>query len=869
MIYLRTLVVLLFFFFILSGNVFSQDVKKYATKRIEGEPPRIDGLLDDAAWEQVSWDNEFTQFQPHNGAQPSQQTQFKILYDNDYIYVGIKALDDSPKEIVNRLARRDSFQGDWVEIAFDSYHDYNTAYSFSATVAGVKNDEIYSGDNFHTDKTWDPIWFLKTSIDSEGWIAEIKIPFTQLRFSDETNQIWGLQVKRFVYRKEERSLWQPISNEQSGYVSRFGELTGLKNIKPKRQADLTPYTVVSYESFEAESGNPFTDGTEFNGRIGLDAKIGISNNLTLDLTINPDFGQVEADPSEVNLTAFESYFEEKRLFFIEGRSIYNFPLRLGNGNDAADNLFYSRRIGKRTSYFPDEYSYIDMPENTSILGAAKITGKTKNGFSVGILESVTNKEFLQTSDENGNIEKYTTEPLTNYFVSRVEKEYNQGATKIGGMFTATNRKIEESYLDILPTAAYTGGFNFDHSWDNRKYNFSVKIMGSTIQGSENAISDLQTSSSRYFQRPDANHLDFNPNLTSLSGHAGYAWFGKLSNSGWNYIAWFSWQSPGFELNDLGFLRSADDLTQILWGEYKFPKPFGIFRRLGVEGSQSTSFDYSGKYLASNADFSLRGQLNNYWNFSIGSYVSSKSLEKTLLRGGPLFLSPPGYNVFASLSTDRRKKLSFNSFVSAFTGAENFKSRQNYSLGLSYRPLEHILINFHPRLSFNNNQLQYIDVLQISGQDKYFLAELEQKTFVAQLRVDYSLSPDFSIQFYGQPFISSGQYSNFKYVTNPVENQYSNRFKIIQPDVDYGVDLDNDGNTDGYLYNPDFKYLQFQSNLVARWEYSPGSTLYLVWSQNKTDYPESYAFDFTTDFEDMFSIFPHNVFLLKFSYRIPI
>ncbi len=852
-----------------AGNIFSQEKREYKTARIQGESPRIDGLIDDAAWKQMKWGNTFTQYQPFNGGKAALQTAFKILYDDDFLYIAIRAYDDSPEEIVNRMSRRDGFQGDWVEISFDSYHDYNTAYSFTATVAGVKNDELYTNDGFGHDRTWDPIWFLKTSIDKEGWVAEIKIPFTQLRFSEENEQVWGLQVKRFIHRKEERSLWQHIPNEQAGYVSRFGELHGLKNIKPKKQFDLTPYTVASFDSFDAEEGNPFTDGKDFGGRVGLDAKIGLTNNLTLDLTINPDFGQVEADPSEVNLSAFESYFQEKRMFFIEGRNTYSFPLRLGDGHGANDNLFYSRRIGKRPSYYPDSYSYIDTPQNTAILGAAKITGKTKNGLSIGILESVTNVEHGRISDANGNIQEYTAEPLTNYFVSRVEQEFNEGNTKVGGMFTATNRKIDDAHLNVLPTAAYSGGVNFDHAWNNKKYNLGVKLMGSHIQGDAAAISELQMASSRYYQRPDAEHMEYDPNMTSLSGNAGSAWLGKFTNGGWSYIAWFSWQSPGFELNDIGFSRYSDDMTEMLWTQYNAPKPFSIFRRLSIEISQATSFDYSGKYLAMSGNLGIRGQFTNFWSFGFGSNINTNSLEKTLLRGGPLFLSPAGLNAYIHISTDRKKNFSASGMISHFWGAENFKSRHNYSLTFTYRPMDNIRVSLRPSLRFTNNQLQYIDVLDIEGQDKYFLAEIDQKTFVTQLRIDYSFTPDFSLQFYGQPFVSTGEYSNFKYVTNPIADQYTDRFNIIQPDADYGVDITKDGNTDGYLYDPDFKFLQFQSNLVARWEYRPGSIVYLVWSQNKTDFPSTYAFDFNQDMEDMFSVFPHNVFLVKLSYRIPI
>lgn len=851
-----------------TGNIFSREKREYTTVRIQGESPRIDGLLDDAAWEQLEWGNTFTQYQPLNGGEAALQTAFKILYDDNFLYIAIRAFDDSPEEIVTRMSRRDGFQGDWVEIAFDSYHDFNTAYSFTATVAGVKNDELYTNDGSGHDRTWDPIWFLKTSIDDQGWIAEIKIPFTQLRFSAVSDQVWGLQIKRYIHRKDERSLWQHIPNEQAGYVSRFGELHGLKNIKPKKQFDLTPYMLGSYESFEADAGNPFTDGKEFNSRIGLDAKIGLTNNLTLDLTINPDFGQVEADPSQINLSAYETYLQEKRMFFIEGRNIYSFPLRLGGGG-ARNNLFYSRRIGKRPSNYPDGYNYIDAPESTSILGAAKITGKTKNGLSIGILESVTRAETAQLSDNNGNISKSTVEPLTNYFVTRIEKDYNKGDTKLGAIFTATNRKIEDAHLEVLPTAAYTGGINFDHSWNDKKYNFSFKLMGSQVFGDAAAIDRLQTSSSRYYQRPDADHLTYDPTMTSLNGHAGNVWVGQLSNSGWSAIAWLSWQSPGFEINDLGYLRSADDITQMLWAEYKFPKPFSIFRRLSVEGSQANSFDYSGKYLATSGDMSLRGQFTNFWSFMFRVSANSNTLEKTKLRGGPLFLSPYGFSSMFYISTDRRKNVSVSTSASVSWGAEGSRLRNNYSLGITYRPMDHIRLSLNPSLRFNNNQLQYVSDLNINGQDRYFLAEIDQKTFVAQFKLDYSFTPDFSIQMYAQPFISTGEYSNFKIVTNPKAKLYTDRFDLLQLDTDYAFDLEGDHTIDGELHDPDFKFLQFQSNIVARWEYKPGSIIYVVWSQSKTDYPDNYTFDFNTDMEDMFTVFPHNVFLVKLSYRIPI
>jgi len=841
----------------------------YNTEKINGKPPKIDGLIDESVWNQVEWAGNFTQWMPDNGAAPSEQTKFKVIYDDNNIYFAIKALDSQPDKIVKRMSRRDGFAGDFVEVNIDSYHDYLTAYSFSATAAGVKGDEKITLDGDNWDATWDPIWYVKTTFDEEGWIAEIKIPMTQLRFSEDSIQIWGLEVKRMIHRYEERSVWAPIDNTESGYVSRFGELHGIKNIIPRKQFDITPYAVGSYEHYKAEEGNPFYDGNDFKARAGVDAKIGLSNNITMDLTINPDFGQVEADPSEVNLSGFESYFREQRPFFIEGRNIYQYSVEPGGNH--ANGLFYSRRIGRTPQYYPD-YDYVKQPENTQILGAAKITGKTKKGLSIGVLESVTNKETAKVMDEGGIEENITVEPLTNYFAARVEQELNQGNTIIGGMLTSTNRFNEDEHLSQLSDNAITGGINFSHSWKNREYTISGKFFGSMVNGDSSAMMELQTSNRRLFQRPDVERNRLDSTRKSLMGQGGFINFSKNKNSGWRYMGAVSWLSPGLELNDIGFLRQTDDINQLFWIGYSTPKPVGAFRRINVNFNEWMSWNFDGmfKYIGANTNMSF--QFNNFWQVYYGVNYNSNSNSTSLLRGGPVYKLPGHINIWAGFETNDRKKLKLEWDIARNYSGFNYENNIWSSLEIKYQPIDRLKLQWETAYGIDQNRLQYLSEEMVDGEYEYFLAEIKQQTMMMEFRVDFNFTPDLTLQYYGQPFISTGKYTNYKRATNTRSNDYYDRYTNIYPDANNNLDLNGDGEIDVEFEDPDFKVVYFQSNMVLRWEYLPGSTLFIVWTQSRDDSDfkiDQMPFDFNNDFNHMFRIFPHDIFLVKLSYRIPI
>ena len=481
----------------------SVEKRTYQTDHVNLHPPDIDGKMIDPVWDGVDWSGGFTQREPNSGGAPSQQTSFKVVYDDKYLYVLIRAFDTEPKKITKRITRRDDFNSDWVEINIDSYFDKRTAFSFTLSAAGGRGDEAISNDGNNWDSSWDPVWYGATSVDDQGWVAEMRIPLSQLRFSGNDNQVWGFQVNRFLFRKEERSSWQDIPQNSPGWVSFFGELQDISGIKPSRRIEILPYTVSDLNRFQPESNNPFRDGQTTDARLGLDGKIGLTGNITMDLTGNPDFGQVEADPSRVNLSAFELFFEERRPFFVEGKNITDFRIG-GGGPYGNDQLFYSRRIGRRPQRSPNLNSdqTMDISDNTAILTAAKITGKTAHGLSIGIVDAITEEATVEI-DTKGLRSFETVEPRTNYLVSRLQQDFNGGVTSLGAMFTATNRNNNHANFNFLNRAAYSSGLDFRHQWRDRTYWLNANMSFSNIRGNRAAIIRSQRSAVRYFQRPDA------------------------------------------------------------------------------------------------------------------------------------------------------------------------------------------------------------------------------------------------------------------------------------------------------------------------------------------------------------------------------
>ena len=862
----------------LSTIISAQDSEKklYVANQVNGYDITIDGKLDEPAWQSVKWEDNFVQFQPHEGRKPHQQTEFALLYDEHNVYIAIKALDKSPDSISMRMTRRDVMEGDLVGIAFDTYFDRRTAFLFAVSAVGVKADWVISNDGESEDFTWDPIWWVKTSKTEEGWNAEMRIPLTQLRFDKNGDQKWGLQVFRQIFRKEELSSWQPMQRSVMGMVSQFGDMNGLKNIEPKNTIDIMPYMVARTERFEKEPGNPFKESGKSNAlNAGLDAKIGITNYLTLDLTVNPDFGQVEADPSEVNLTTYETFFEEKRPFFIEGKNILRYKLMFGDGDLAYDGLFYSRRIGRRPSYSPNlgEDEYSRSPEFTKILGAAKVTGKTKNGWSIGILESVTAEEHAQIRGI-GSSREQTVEPFTNYFVSRLQKDFNEGNTYLGGMITAVNRKTDEDHLDFLHSSAYSGGIDFVHKWDNKTWAFDAGWYFSQVNGSKEAIRRTQESYIRTFQRPDADYIKYDTTRTSLMGQGGKLTVGKLGGN-LKFMGGVAWKSPGLELNDIGYAQQVDNIFQVFWVGYRIYEPFSIFREVNLNFNQWMQFDFGGNLTAPGGNINWFARFNNYWSTFGNVNVNGSQLSKSMLRGGPSIKLPGYKNLFLGLSSNQQKKLTFNLRGSQyFSNEKDFKKMQNYSISIGYRPLKTLKIDISPGINNSHDGLQYVTRKNIGGEKRYIFAKIERYTINMSFRLNYNITPDLTIQYWGQPFIATGKYNTFKYITNSKADDLSDRFqnysanqiRFDENQNTYFVDENLDNTTDYSFGKPDFNIKEFLSNMVVRWEYRPGSTVFLVWSQTRSGFKNDGSFDFTRDFEGLFNEKPHNIFLLKFSYR---
>ena len=522
-----------FLLFISSFNLIAQQLpntakKEYHTLEINlSFAPVIDGALNDSVWSSVEWGSDFVEVQPDENTAASVQTKFKVLYDQKYLYVALKALDPEPETITKRLSRRDGFVGDRINVLIDSYHDLRTAFLFTVTAAGVRGDEFVTDNGDDIDESWNPIWSTKALIDADGWSAEMRIPLSQLRFSNDQDQVWGLNVVRNYFRKNESSAWNRIPLESAGWVSEAGELHGLKNIEPQKQIEIQPFTVALLDRYEPETGNPYEDGNDFKFNAGLDAKIGITNDLTLDVTINPDFGQVEADPAAINLDGFEIFNRDQRPFFVENKNIFDYQFARNR-----NNLFFSRRIGRTPQVTPDssDEAFVDQPQNTAILGAAKFSGKTKNGWSIGLLESMTSKEYADISDA-GQSSKSLAEPFTNYLVGRVQKDLNEKNTFLGGMFTATNRRLTPEVSE-LRKSAYSGGVDFKHQWKNRAYYMEANVVMSHVKGSKEAITITQENLTHLFNRVDASHLEVDPNRTSLTGTGGLFAIGK---DGWTAL----------------------------------------------------------------------------------------------------------------------------------------------------------------------------------------------------------------------------------------------------------------------------------------------------------------------------------------------
>ena len=833
--------------------------------------PIINGDLDDQAWIGEGWDGDFIQNEPYEGRDPSQPTEFKVGFDNNNLYIAIRAIDSSPDSIIYRMSRRDMSDGDMVFVIFDSYHDLRTGFVFGVSSAGVRFDMIMPDNGPSGDASWDPVWQAKVKTFDWGWAAEMKIPFTQLRFKKNSEELWGLLVVRSIFRYNEMSFWQHIPRNSSGIVHAMGEMDGLQNIQPRKQLDFTPFAVASYNKYESEVGNPFRTGKDANFSAGIDAKLGVTNNLTLDLTINPDFGQVEADPSEVNLSAYETFFMEKRPFFIEGNNITSF-------NVDNDKLFYSRRIGRRPHGYPslDVDEFADVPISSVILGAAKLTGKTENGWSIGIIESVT-KEMKARIDSDNDTRSETIEPLTNYALARVSRDFNKRNSRIGAVLTNVIRNNDNTSMDHLHKNASSAGIDFTQFFKDRNYKISGNLYFSNVEGTPDAIAETQSSSARYFQRTDADYIEYDGTRTNLSGHGGKLELGKIGGN-WNFLFLNTWKSPGLELNDIGYMREADRILNSFFTSYNITEPFSIFRYLHFCNTISTVMDFGGNLNGLEYKGCTTADFTNFWHAEIGFGYSGMQNSNTVLRGGPSMLLPNNWRLNFIIDTDTRKSLSFRLKGSLNGGAEDYYKNRNIGASIKMRPMNSLRIDISPSYSSSQSELQYISHRSFNSEDRYVFGTISQKVLKMSLRLNYNITPDLTIQYWGQPFVAAGEYSKFKMITDPHARDYTDRM-FIYPNQGpnkqisyfndyYSIDEDMDGTDDYGFADPNFNVSKWLSNLVVRWEFLPGSTAYLVWSQRQDYYDGNGRVNIGNDLKNLFTkLKVNNIFLVKFSYRI--
>jgi len=858
-------------FLVLTSNLFAQETpaerRTYTTKSIGNtEAPSIDGSVDDAAWDLVEWTSDYVQWEPDNGVTPTQQTKMKIVYDEKNLYVAFYCYESDMSQLERRMGRRDDFPGDWVEINLDSFNDDRTAFSFTASVSGVKGDEFVS-NNGNFDPSWNPIWYLRTDIVEDGWIAEMRIPLSQLRFGKSEEQVWGIQSTRRYFANEERSTWQPIPANPPGWVSEFGELRGLIGLKPQKQLEIQPYLVTQLDTYEKEPGNPFRDGADAKVVPGLDAKIGVTNDLTLDLTVNPDFGQVDADPGAVALDGFEIFFQERRPFFVENKNIFDF------GFGGADNLFFSRRIGRapQGSAFGSNTAFAEQPLNTTILGAAKFSGKTKDGWSIGVLESVTANEFATIRQTDGTERKEIVEPLTNFFITRAQKDFNERNSFIGGIFTATNRHLNGDFNE-LHKAAYSGGIDFQHNWKNREYYIDGNVIFSHVLGSVEAIEKTQRSITRLFQRPGANHVNINPNRTSLTGTGGRFEFGKAGGQKWRYNTGLIWRSPELELNDVGFLRNTDQVLQFANVDYLWLVPSETYRNMSINFEELTEYDFDGNL--NRLRFELAGNVNWIKNEGtrIGIGANFNRFNNFFLRGGPRWRSPNTRYIFTSFNSDNGKKFSYNFRYVNVHADEDVFSRNRFTLGFNYQPFDAFSISFENQLQLTKDRSQYITTTTNGNKERYVLGTMINDQLRTTLRFTYSINPNMTIQFYGQPFISRGRFSDLKYVNVAYAERFSDRVnlyssnQISKQNDTFLIDENTNGITDYSFSNPDFSFVQLQTNLVARWEYIPGSELFLVWSRGSVGNANSTNGLLDSVSDQVFNEPANDTFLVKLTYR---
>lgn len=841
----------------------------------------IDGVLDDAAWRSAAVASDFLQRQPTEGAPASERTEVRILHDQGALYVAARMFDSHPDSIAALLARRDvPTPSDEFFVLIDSYHDRRTGFGFSITPRGVQSDFIlYNGSE--KDLNWDAVWTSEARVDSLGWTVEMRIPFSQLRFSLDRDRVagsgtpssltWGIEFARWISRRNELAQWSLVPLDAPVWPAHWGELRGVTLDRAPRRLEVLPYTLGRITSEPGTSANPLYRRLAPHAAVGVDVRYGLTPNLTLTAAINPDFGQVEADPAVVNLGAYEVFVPERRPFFVEGVDIFRFPT--SEWFDQGE-LFYSRRIGRAPQgEMPDTVRYDDVPLASSLLGAAKLSGKTSSGWSVGTLAAVTAREEARFVDTLGVTRRQAVEPQTTYAIARGSRDFHRGESSLGLVATATERAgLGDSSLRELRAGAYTGGINGRHLFGGGRYELAGWLLGSHVRGTTAAIDATQRSSTHYFQRPDASHIDYDSTRTALDGAAAHLVVQKVAGP-WRWIASGRAFSPGFEANDLGFQPQADIAIQHLSLGYVGLKPNPVAQNWFLFVNQWTRWNFGGERLSAIAQVNTGAQLANWWNVFLGVTRVERRLAVDALRGGPAFVMPAEIMARGELATDSRRRVSFAFEGFAGRAEEGAGSWAGVQSSVTIRPAAQLDVTLRPNLEWNLWAPQYVDKVSSGGDKRYLLGTLHQRSASLTARLNYTMTPRLSFQYYAEPFLSAGRYDDLKEVTNPRAARFSDRFRVyassqvqrIGYTEELEIDRDGDGAADFRIDDPNFDTKQFRSNAVLRWEYRPGSSLFLVWSQDRSLDENDGIFAMRRDARRLFASKPTNVLLVKASY----
>ena len=848
---------------------FDQAYKRvYNIQRLSDVKLTIDGNLDEDLWtDPEGWSIDFLQAVPRERLVPASQTKAKLFYDDKYIYVGIYCKEVQPENLNRFISNRDDNTiGDLVAVALDTYHDYRAAVEFNVNLGGNKTDLIVT-DDLVLHLSWNAVWEGKSRLNlpDSSWTVEMRIPFSQLRYNYKSEEgIWGINIRRNIRYSNEMQKFSLIPRPNNGHVYSFGELHGMKNLPKPRDIEFSPYVMGKYRKDIKIPGSPYQKGNAFGGNAGLDVKVALSD-YTLDLAVNPDYGQVELDPSVMNLTALETFYEEKRPFFLEGKHILDFA----NGSDM---MFYTRRIGSSPSYTPHGIdnlnNFSQTKENVPILGALKLTGTNRSGLTLGIVESITARSSARVT--RGNQESTeVVEPLTNYTVLRVQKNW-KGNSLLGGMLTSVNRALDEPYLeDVLVRNAFTAGLDFTQYFHSRLYYVTLKGMFSSLHGSSSAITQLQRSPVHYYQRESAaDYLGVDPTRRSLNGTGGLITIGRKGNEKWSFAETFRWSSPGFDMNDVGYMRSTDFMIQKSEISYRQKDIWKMFRRNTLSFAQENHWDYGGRAIHNSVMAQWQSMSLNRYELDVMGKYGWNYLDNRMLRGGPDMRFNPYIYTVSSFNTDKARRLMFKI---QFAGDYNI-DWQNVSNTLTpsvvLRLGNHLLLSGQFDYMNKKDNIQYVTTATLLNAPEYVMARMKQRTYGLTLKVQANITPDISLQFYGAPFTSSATYEAFKVAADTKADKYESRFyRLAQNDISYAGDTYTVNRPGGnYSFkNPDFNFNEFRSNLVGRWEYRPGSTLYVVWEHTITNRASGYVPGWGDNLNHMFGIPSTNVFMVKMNY----